>query len=62
MHSNFVCRSSKQVKSNKAKDHARTTKRINPTIPASFTKKQFCIFAKKKITREAAEILVKRYV
>ena len=46
----------------KTRNHSRNPKRRKPTIPISFTKKQFCLFAKKKLTKEAAEILVKKYV
>jgi len=56
----LVLRSSK--KTHKTTDHSRAIKRRKVTIPVSFTKKQFCIFAKKRITKEAAEILVDRYV
>ena len=57
-HSNFVCRSSKLTY--KKRGHPRASKSTKPTIPVSYTKQQFQLFAKKKLTKEAAEVLVKK--
>ena len=56
----YICRSPKP--SHRTRPHPRTSKKRMPTIPISFTKKQFCLFARKKLTKEAAQVLVQRYV
>jgi len=35
-------------------------KAISPAIPTTFTKKQFALFARKKMSKEAADILISR--
>jgi len=52
-----IHRSHQRYKSQPSAKH----KAITPAIPTTFTRKQFALFARKKMSKEAAEILISRY-